>query len=279
MNRLSCSILVLAVGLMSFGSAFSAAISSKTTESTLTLFVGIPQNRAPFVYSNRIQAIDGVLIKLLRTLCNHINYDCIFMPGDFYPTLEKLQNGAVQALIVLDDAILPEVDQVSLSDPLCKVNPVFIQVNEEGNNEKKLPSDFEGKKLGFLSNSTMHLDLLDNYSEFASLHPYELLESAAFDLAFGRIDSLYVSEAFYLDRIDAKNLAPQLFPGKKFEAVYMKEPTDFTTGMRLAIPKNDTSLLERFNKAIAGKKMGKRCADLVRINRNNSSLIGINDPR
>jgi ABC-type amino acid transport substrate-binding protein len=277
MNRLACFSLILIISLLGSSKAFSAAIASKA-ESKLTLFVGIPQNRAPFVYTNEIQVVDGVLIKLTKTLCNQLNYDCIFMPGSFYPTLEKLQGGALQALIVLDDVILPEVDEVRLSDPLCKVNPVFIQM-EEGNSEKKQPSDFEGKKLGFLSNTTMHLDLLDNYSEFASLHPYELLESAAFDLAFGRIDSLYVSEAFYLERIAEKNLMPQLFPDKKFEVAYMKEPTDFPTSMRLAIPASDTTLLNRFNKAITEQKMGAGCAGLARIKKNNLSLIGINDPR
>lgn len=271
MKRLLCIIPILTCCLM-----MTSKVSADT-ETKLSLLIGTPQNRAPYIHTNEKHQLDGILVKPLRALCKHINYDCVFIQGSFHPNLERLQNGGLQVLLVLDDAILPEVDQVSLSEPLCKINPVFIQVNTLGSDTKKQPAEFEGKKLGVLSGSTLHLDLVDNYYEFASIRPYDFLESAAFDLAFGRIDSLYASEAFYLDRVEAKSLMSEIPPYQKMGATSTKQPAKFPTGMRLAIPDNETLLLEKFNNAISEKKMGQDCADLIQRKRKTSSLIITND--
>lgn len=271
MKRFLCIIPILTCYLMMAGKA------SADTETKLSLLIGIPENRAPYIFTNDRHQLDGILVRPLRALCKHINYDCVFISGSFHPNLEKLQTGGLQVLLLLDDAVLPEVDQVSLSKPLCKINPVFIQVNTSGSDAKQQPSAFEGKRLGVLSGSTLHLDLVDNYYEFASIHPYDLLESAAFDLAFGRIDSLYTSEAFYLDRVEAKSLMSEIPPSQKLGVTFMQEPANFPMGMRLAIPDNETPLLEKFNNAISEKQMGQDCADLIQRKRKTSSLIITND--
>ena len=237
------------------------------------LLIGITENRGPFVYVNNQQVADGILIQTLNTLCQQIEYNCVYEPGEFYPLLEELQIGGVQALMVIDDAILPEVDEVLLSKPLCQMKPVFVQLEDGKKQSTKERQYFEGKKLGVLSGSMMHLNLMDNYSEFASIHPYQLLESGAFDLVFGRIDSLYTTEAFYEDKIKGQNLVSPFYPQKKFEAITLKTPEDFPTSMRLALPGTETTLLTKFDEAITQQQMGKPCASLLAAKKKTLSLI------
>ena len=255
-----------------------AADDEAPSEAKLTLLIGIPENRAPFIFLNKKQVIDGILIKPINDLCRHIHYDCVFITGDYYPMLGRLQTGGLQVLVVIDDVILPDIDQIKLTQPLCDIKPVFVQLDDGSKPATKEPNSFEGKRLGVLAGSTMHLQLLDHYSEFASIRPYELMENGAFDLSFGRVDSLYTSEAFYLDKIKAQNLGSQISPQKKFTAVTMKKPASFPSGMRLAIPENETELLKKFDDAMTKENLGGSCSSLLEHNRKNLSIM-INKPR
>lgn len=279
MNRSSLILWFFIYCFLFVHKACGADNSPEDTGEKQPLLIGVTENRSPYVYVNKKQVNDGILIRHLNTLCERTQHDCIFIFGSFYPLLEKLQIGSLQALMVIDDAILPETDEVTLTKPLCDTNPVFIQLEINSQNIMREPSDFEGKKLGVLSGSTLHLHLLDDYSELSSIHPYDLLESAAFDLAFNHIDSLFAPEAFYLDKVKMKNLLSTAFPGKKFTAVSSKQAMKFPSNMRLAIPQSNTHLLETLNNGITEERLGGRCSELSELLRQKNLTSKTNPPR
>jgi len=240
----------------------STSIKANTTTAQKEIIhIGITANRKPFVYLDEQQQAKGMLVEIINSICTEIDANCIYTVNNFPSLLEKLQNSGLQALLVIDQVVIPDIDYLKLSAPLCKMKPLFVQPASD-KSHNAIPKDYEKKILGVLEGSIMHLDLLDNYSESSQIRPYMLLESGVFDLAHGRIDALYVAESFYHARVKTTRLIDQK-TGRELHAFEVGKNELPKTSIRLAIHESANPLLEKVNAAIKKVDLEQNCLDVL----------------
>ncbi|PWQ97167.1 transporter substrate-binding domain-containing protein [Leucothrix arctica] len=223
--------------------------------------IGVTANRKPFIYLNEDQSTEGILIQAIESICTEIDARCLYTAKEFPNLLYDLQNSSIQLLLVIDDIVLPEIDQLTLSEPLCHMQPLFIQASDSETVKPK-PEDYKKKMIGVRYGSMMHLDLLDNYSEFASLRPYGLLESGVFDLVNGRIDALYTEASFYHSRVKTAKLISNV-TNEKLQGFNVEDIKLPQTHMRLAADTSNADLIKRINAAIKAAKLDQSCLELL----------------
>ena len=211
------------------------------------MYIGIEQQRQPYAWIDKRQKAQGILVERLRQVCKKINAQCEFVAGDFYGLVQQIQTYQLHGVLVIDQFVFPEVDQLSLIAPLCQIEPVIIQSKAQQKRNK--PEDFQRTILGVHQGSLLHFYLLDHYSSFAQLRPYETLESGIFDLIVGRIDALVADHAFYQSRVVATGLgAAHRNPSLVATPIMME---DFSgVSMTLAISKSDENLFNHLKQSI-----------------------------
>lgn len=228
-----------------------------------SLYFGIMDNHRPHVYLDAAEQPSGSLIKTIKTLCDGFDADCNFSAGSFFNHLEELQSGQLNALLITDSVLLPNIDEIIFTPPLCKISPAFIYKVKQGKPAFKSIDDIKNVTIGVHIDSSFHLYLLDEYYSHSRIKPYSLIESGVFDLANDRIDALLAEQAFF----DAQVATTTLISKKKnyyldtLSAEKIKLP--FKT-MSLALRAKDTALHETLSKAINSLGPTINCVELVR---------------
>lgn len=213
----------------------------------ITLYIGIDKQRYPYVWMDKYQRAQGILVERLNQVCKKINAQCEFVTGDFYELVQQIQTYQLNGVMVIDQVVFPDIDQLSLTAPLCQFQPVFIQAKDYQKRNK--PEDFQRTILGVQQGSVLHFYLLDHYSNFAQLRPYETLESGLFDLIVGRIDALVTDRAFYQSRVAATILGQEnQTPVLVATPMSVKFATPST--MMLAISSSNESLFNHLRQAL-----------------------------
>ena len=143
-------------------------------------------------YTELVEGINakGILVNTLYTVCQTIDAECRFVGGELinYP---GYANYRLHALLVVDAILLPNIDKLSLP-PAMSYQTSFLQKQPYPTIEAFIHSAI----IGVQQDSLLHLYLLDKYAGNARLRSYSLLENSLFDLAFGRIDALFVVNVF-----------------------------------------------------------------------------------
>lgn len=236
-------------------------VGAESTTSVVTekppLYIGIPPKRPPYAYLDAKKQAAGILVDAVRASCQHMQVSCEFVSGTPEQLLQDLQAVKLNALLVVDTFMAPEVDKLQLTQPICKPKPMFIQRANAPTRSK--PEDFRGTTLGVLEGSIFHIYLLDEYSSQARLKAYPFIDNAVFDLVFGRLDALFAEEALIKARITDTSLEGYLH----FKVIEADPKTLPTTAMVLALREQDTDLLKDMNNALQATLKGQNCAQLL----------------
>lgn len=229
------------------------------TEKKQHLYIGIEENRMPYVDKNDERQAEGILVAEITRLCATINAECEFIAGEFNQLLQALQTYKLHTLLVIDTFILPTTDKLKLTPPLCKIQPVFIHKQDENSSTKA--EKLKGTTIGVRQGSLLHLYLLEKYNHKARIKAFPLLESGIFDLDSGRIDSLSADQVFFSERLQKTSL------GKGYSATPLKilasdNATLPATSMRLALREQNVELYESLTKAIKANGQPPYCSDL-----------------
>ncbi len=226
----------------------------------LTLSIGVPAYRYPYSYADNKQQASGILIEVLKGVCERLKATCSFNIGTTDDLLPDLQALKLNAVLILDTFIVPEVDNIQLSRPLCTLKPVFIQNKQDP--PRHAITDYKGTRIAVLEGSIYQIYLLDTYSQLARIKPYLFLENAIFDLVYGRVDALLTEDAFMQERI--KNTSLWGYHG--FTLNY-PTPNDLSaTAMTLAVRNQDTDLFKQLDKALPTTKdqQPPACSELLK---------------
>jgi polar amino acid transport system substrate-binding protein len=234
---------------------------AESTPPTVTekppLYIGIPPNRPPYAYLDTQKQATGILVDAVRTTCQYLQVTCEFVSGTPDQLVQDLQAVKLNALLVVDTFIAPEVDKLQLTQPICQPKPLFIQKADAPVRSK--PEDFRGTNLGVLEGSIFHIYLLDEYNSQARLKAYPFIDNAVFDLVFGRLDALFAEEALIKARITDTSLEGYLH----FKVTEADSKTLPATAMVLALREQDTDLLKDMNNALQATMKGQHCAQLL----------------
>lgn len=222
------------------------------------LYIGIAKNRQPYAYMDKAQQPQGTLLEKLDTLCDKIGASCKYVAGNFDQLLKDIQAYKLHGLLIIDHFVAPEIDRIRLTPPLCQLQPVFIQRQD---NLREQQEDFRGTTIGVGYGSLLHLYLLDEYSSLSRLRPYYTLENGVFDLVSGRIDALFAEQAFFRARVAPTALTNPDNPARL--AIRKIGAPEFpATSMTLAVQERNQELLKAFTEAIQADGKTPACACL-----------------
>lgn len=207
----------------------------------------------------------GYDIDVGRELCARANIDCTFVAQDWDGIIPALTVGKFDAIIsgmsitekrkkaiafTVPYAIGP--NQIVIrrdlnivgGDPAAKLDLTTIDPAKQAVLER-LVKDMSGRTLGVLRSSNAETVLTELVGKVATIKSYDSQESLKLDLLAGRIDgglADYYTWKLFLDSQDgamATFYGPQLLGGP------------WGPGMGIGIRKEDSVLVENFNKAIA----------------------------
>ena len=260
MNRLFAPGSFLLCGLL-MSQALMAEPARETTARAnaekAPLHIGIPTSRRPYAYLDAKKQPAGILVDMMQRICEQMQASCSFDAGNPEQLLMDLQAVKLNAVLIVDAFIVPEVDKIKLTPPLCKPTPQFIQKADAPIRSK--PEDFRGATLAVQEGSIFHIYLLDEYSGQTRLKPYLFMENAVFDLVFGRLDTLFADEAFIRSRITDTALQDYV----RFTTTDLKAPEFPATAMTLALREQDSELFRNLEAALQALSSGQPCKQLL----------------
>lgn len=256
--------LLLTACVLCSSKLFSATKENTDDKETTPIHIGIPEARYPYSYQDKSNNNTGILIDRVTSICIKSNFKCNFVSGNFHENLDRLRHFKIDAVLLIDSVALPDIDQITLTTPLCQHNSIFIKRVRLSLQKIITNKDLKNTTIGVTKDSLFHLYALDNYYSFASIRPYETLESGIFDIYSGRIDILFAEETFYEARISKTPLAHRhnRFWLKKLQSDAVNLPG---TLMTLAIRNDDNALLDKMNSAINSKGIDSPCTDLLAV--------------
>jgi ABC-type amino acid transport substrate-binding protein len=225
------------------------------------LYLGIEKNRKPFVFLDKQQKPQGILIERVTDICKKLEVQCHFIIDEFDQLLEQLQTNQLHGVVVIDRFIMPDFDDVKLTPPLCLSHPVFIQKNT---NKRITYEDFENSTIGVLEGSSFHVFLENKDCNLIHIRPYPILESAIFDLITGQIDAVFADEAFYKERVMKTPFGREHHPSRLI-ITQINDITLFPHHMTLAIKSHNNDLFKKFDKAFKKIGVSQACSTLVDI--------------
>lgn len=237
--------------------ATTATDTSEPEASKLSLQIGIPVSRRPYAYLDTQKQPAGILVAVIQQVCQQIQANCQFTGGNTEQLIQDLQTIKLNAVLIVDDFIMPDVDKVKLTTPLCTLKPAFLQ--KAGAPPRHKPEDFRGSTLAMQEGSIFHIYLLDEYSSQARLKPHPFMENAIFDLVFGRLDALFADEAF----IQAQIIQTALNGYVEFMLTPVETAAIPPTAMTLAIRDQDHDLFKALEIALPNIKASQPCASLL----------------
>lgn len=261
MNRLLFPYCFLLCCLLMINQPLMAESASETVDAANVekppLHIGIPVSRRPYAYLDTEKQPAGILVNAIQRLCQQMKVTCSFDTGNPEQLLLDLQAVKLNAVLIVDTFIAPEVDKIKLTPPLCKPAPMFIQ--KAGTPARSKPEDFRGNTLAVQEGSIFHIYLLDEYSGQTRLKPYPFMDNAVFDLVFGRLDALFADEAFIQSRITGTALQGYV----QFTTTRLDVPELPATAMTLAVREQDNNLFKELATALQTTSSGKACAQLL----------------
>jgi hypothetical protein len=233
-----------------------------------SLYIGVENNRKPYVYFDNNQQAQGFMAATLQSACQRLKRNCHFVGGRPENLLLDLQHIKLNAVLLLDSALPPQVevlklthptniDNLKLTRPLCQLVPVLLHKKQAP--ARTRPGHFKNTTLGVQEGTVFHSYLVAKYGHVAHIKTYPLLESAIIDLVFNRLDGVLGSKTFFKARVFDSVLDEY--------AELASTPVDMqgwaTTSMVLAVREHDTDLLEQLNAVLTPTGTPKACAELL----------------
>ena len=252
---LACSTCLLTTAALAVDD--SEELSVGVADDSADIRIGIPSNRPPYAYLSASKQPQGLLVDAIKKTCQRMKAACNFTTGNFDALLLDLQGLKLNAIVVIDSFIMPAVDNVMLTRPLCRVQPTILQ--NKSTPPRSTLNDYRGVRVAVLEGSLYHLELLDEYSNVARLRPYPMMDSAIFDLAVGRVDVILADEAFIRQQVMDTALASY--------ANLTTQPFDLpnlpSTSMVLAFRAQDTAMLKTLEAALPSDTETPTCTQLL----------------
>lgn len=236
------------------------------------LYFGIPGNHRPHAYLNNEEKPSGTLINTIQMLCKNLDKECNFSAGVLFNHLEALQSEQINALLVTDSVLIPAIDEIIFTPPLCNILPIFIYRVKNDRPEFKSIDEIRNATIGVHVDSSFHLYLLDEYYSHSRIKPYSLIESGVFDLVSNRIDALLTEQSFFESRVAVTTLVSKKKKTHLEMIVAEEIKLPFKT-MSLALRAKDIELHETLTKAINALGPTKSCVDLVRQSLNQGNPV------
>lgn len=192
----------------------------------------------PFEYIDANNEIQGFDIDLAKAICQSIQEDCTFTHQAFDSLIPSLKFRRFDALVAAIDVTPERQQQVLFSNIYYNNAAIFIANKEQAANI----TDFKDKKIG-VQNGTTHQKYLAEKHPEASIVTYSSYQNAILDLKSGRLNAVFGDTAVIAEWLKSDDTLTTV--GKD-----ITDPDYFGTGMAIAVRKNNTELMTKFNQGL-----------------------------
>lgn len=230
--------LLLALGL----SVLAVAAHGETA----TVRIATEGSYPPFNYVDANQQLQGFEIDIGRALCERMGVTCTFVTEDWerlIPGLKHRRYDAVMASLEINDA---RRRRVAFTSPYYRTPAVFM--GRKGVPAPRLDIEtLQTLRIGAMAGTPYAAWLQDRLGPQADVRLYGNQDEASLDLALERIDLVLG---------DKIALQEWLKRGKEADCCAFvgdapRDPEHFGEGYGVALRKEDTALLQRFEAALA----------------------------
>ena len=243
---------------------FGGAAEAKEWKSVTVVTEGAYE---PWNLTNPDGSVGGFEPELLKDLCGRMKIECKVVTSDFDSAIPSLQAGKfdviMDALSITDD----RKKVIAFTEPYAATPAVFVAdkgsalANAAGtgttvklDNDGKTPTmddlrkAFKGKTIGIQTATVYTQFVQNNFKDVATIREYKTSPEHDLDLVAGRIDLAFDDATYFTSaftKADNKDLA---FTGPQVAGLV------WGPGEAFGIRKEDTDLIDMFNKAIGAAK-------------------------
>ncbi|MYZ50026.1 ABC transporter substrate-binding protein [Propylenella binzhouense] len=185
----------------------------------------------------------GFDIDIAKALCAQMKVECEFVTQDWDGMIPALLAGKFDAIIA-SMSITPErAEKVAFTHKYYNTPPA-LAVPKDSDIKGAAPEDVKGKTIGAQS-STTHSNYVERFYKDAELKMYPTADEYKLDLQNGRLDGAVDDVVVLSEWLDTPEGACCKIAGTITPVEEIHGP-----GAGIAIRKEDTDLVEMFNKAI-----------------------------
>lgn len=206
--------------------------------------IGVEGAYPPFSYVEPDGTLAGFDIDIAKALGEAMGAEVVLVPQDWDGIIPALLAKKYDAIIASMSITEERKKKVAFSNKYYHTPAKFIA--RKGAMDTFSPEAMKGKKVG-VQRATIHdRYVTDNYGDDVEIKRYGTQDEAYLDLVAGRVDMLLADVVALSDGFLKKE------EGKDFTFVGpdLVDPKWFGPGAGIAIRKQDTDLVEKFNKAI-----------------------------
>ncbi|MBT8346805.1 MAG: ABC transporter substrate-binding protein [Desulfofustis sp.] len=206
--------------------------------------IGVEGAYPPFSYVTPSGELAGFDIDIAKALGEAMGAEITLVPQDWDGIIPALLAKKYDAIIASMSITEERMKKVAFTNKYYHTPARFV--SKKGDIMEFSPEAIKGKKIG-VQRATIHdRYLTDNYGKDVEIKRYGTQDEAYLDLTAGRVDMLLADSVALSDGFLKK---PE---GSDYEFVgpEMTDPKWFGPGAGIAIRKDDTELVEKFNMAI-----------------------------
>ncbi len=206
--------------------------------------IGVEGAYPPFSYVNPDGTLGGFDIDIANALGEAMGAEVVLVAQDWDGIIPALLAKKYDAIIASMSITEERKKKVAFTNKYYQTPAKFVC--KKGAMDKFSREAIKGKKVG-VQRATIHdRYLTDNYGKDVTIKRYGTQDEAYLDLTAGRVDMLLADSVALSDGFLKKPEGADY----QFIGPDLNDPKWFGNGAGIAIRKQDTDLVEKFNKAI-----------------------------
>lgn len=238
---------IIALVLLAAMALTLVACGAKTTETKPKLIMGTNAAFAPYEFRDENDKIVGIDAEIAASVADKIGMELEIKDMDFDSLLTAVQGGSID--IVLAGLTVTEERKQAVNFTESYATGIQVIIVPE-NSKVAGPDDLKNLTIGVQSGTTGDIYCTDDFGA-EHIKQYKDAPSAVAALIAGQVDCVVI------DNEPAKNLVAANAGLSILETAYTEEQ------YAAAISKNNTELLEKFNKALSELKADGTIAKIV----------------
>lgn len=207
-----------------------------------TVRMGTEGYYPPFNYFDAAGKVIGFDIDIGNALCAEMKVTCEWVTTDWAGIIPALNSNKFDTIIASMSITDERSEVVTFTDPYYFNGARFI-APKDGGLTAAMPADLAGKIIG-TQESTLEVEVLQQYFPDSELKLYPKLDDALLDLETGRLDAVFASQ-FVLGAWMEKD------DGACCDFVGETSRSDGNKGTGIAVRQDDAELLANLNTALA----------------------------